>query len=170
MIHRCTLHAIAAVDGNNGIGHDNQLLFRDPMDMAWFYNITLGHTVIMGRKTYESMGGPLPNRRNIVMSMDDEYFAPGAEMARGYNALHLRLLDVNNAYVIGGEQIYKLLLPCCDYIHLTTFHEVPECEPNRFFPTIDENVWKICSSVVGGTFGDGSVRLKFETFRRKDNG
>ena len=170
MMHKCTLHAIAAVDSGNGIGYDNRLLFKDPLDMAWFYNITLGHTVIMGRKTYESMGGPLPNRRNIVMSMNDEFDAPDAEVVHGCNGLHLRLTNVDNAYVIGGEQIYRLLLPCCDYIHLTTFHEIPELVPNRFFPAIDENVWKICSSVVGGTFRDGSVRLKFETFRRKDNG
>lgn len=161
------MHAIAAVSSDGGLGYQNKLLFRDSLDKTWFYNITLGHTVLMGRKTYESIGGPLPNRTNVVLSSQKIDVPPNVILLDDTKFLEF-YLDLKDTYVIGGGSVYEQLLPDCQYLHLTTFYEKPENEPDCYFPKIDENMWKITDSVVGGTFADGSVRLRFETFVRKD--
>src|SRR6185369_10604295 len=105
---------IAAVAKNRVIGRDNQLIWNIPEDMAHFKALTAGHTVIMGRKTWESLPPrfrPLPGRRNIVVSRQADYAAPGGEVAGSLeNALALAS-TADTAFVIGGEQIYALALP-----------------------------------------------------------
>ncbi|MCM1230248.1 MAG: dihydrofolate reductase [Ruminococcus flavefaciens] len=149
-----------------GLGANNQLLFRDPLDLMWFYNITVGHPIVMGRMTYESIGGPLPDRTNIVLSKtlpaDD-----GIQVVRSIpELLSLTRDKSDDVYVIGGASVYKTLLPYCAFLHLTTFYEVPAVQPDCFFPAVDDG-WRLMGSVVAGTFEDGSVRMRFESFKRR---
>jgi dihydrofolate reductase len=105
---------IAAVARNGVIGKDNQLLWRLPEDMRFFKSTTLGHPVIMGRKTWESLPAhfrPLPGRRNIVVTRDARFDAPGAEVALSLDDALQRLADAPCTFVIGGAQLYAQALP-----------------------------------------------------------
>lgn len=162
-----TFHAIACLGQNGAIGYHGKLLYRDPLDMMWFYNITIGHTVVMGRKTYDSLRGPLPYRKNIVLSrsmdytQDDIIISPSIE--------HLLTIAPDDTYVIGGAKVYEELLPYCQYLHLTHIVErsgvVPDAD--AYFPDIHDEDWRVCG-VSNVTAEDMPYSMKFETLRRKD--
>ncbi|MDO4810669.1 MAG: dihydrofolate reductase [Eubacteriales bacterium] len=129
------MNAIAAVAANGGIGKDNELLFRISADLKRFKALTSGHTVIMGRKTLQSLPGGrgLPNRRNIVITHDPDFTAERAEAVHSVEEA-LALAD-NDAFVIGGESIYRAMLPYCDKVYLTRVYADPEAD--AFFPALD---------------------------------
>ncbi|WP_299286567.1 dihydrofolate reductase [uncultured Mucilaginibacter sp.] len=130
---------VVAVAANNAIGKNNKLLWHLPADLKHFKQITTGHTVFMGRKTYQSIGKPLPNRRNIVISKIVKEIA-GCEVVPSMEEA-LLLADKNEeAMVIGGAEIYKLALPKANRIYLTKVHY--EFEADTFFPEIDPNQWQ----------------------------
>lgn len=113
---------IAAVARNGVIGKGNQLLWRLPEDMQFFKTTTFGHTVIMGRKTWDSLPPrfrPLPGRRNIVVTRNQHLDAPGAELAASLQAAVDRLADVPTAFVIGGAELYTQALPLAQQLWLT---------------------------------------------------
>lgn len=130
---------VVAVAANNAIGKNNQLLWHLPADLKHFKTLTTGHTVFMGRKTYESIGKPLPNRRNIVISKSIKEIA-GCEVAPSLE--EALLLPGKNAEVmiIGGAAIYNLALPKADRIYLTRVHQ--DFEADTFFPKIDLQTWQ----------------------------
>jgi len=133
---------IAALGKNNEIGKDNQLLCRLPSDLKHFKAITSGHTIIMGRKTFESLpNGPLPNRRNIVISRNKELVIEGAEV---YSSLDYALLKSDNeaeVFITGGAQVYSQALTVADKLYITRIHAAfPEAD--AFFPPIDREIWK----------------------------
>jgi dihydrofolate reductase len=140
---------IAAVAKNRVIGRDNQLIWNIPEDMAHFKALTAGHTVIMGRKTWESLPPrfrPLPGRRNIVVTRQSEYAAPGAEVADSLkNALNLAstVTDGNaeptTAFIIGGEQIYTQAMDLAQRLEITEVGLEPEGD--AWFPEISETNW-----------------------------
>lgn len=131
---------IAAVCLDNAIGQDGDLICHLRPDMRHFRNTTMGHPVIMGRKTWESLGGPLPGRRNIVISRQEDFVAPGAEVFR---TLHSALQTVDSsdeAFIIGGQQIYTLALPLANRLNITHINiEAPGAD--TFFPAIDTGRW-----------------------------
>ena len=130
---------VVAVAANNAIGKNNQLLWHMPADLKHFKQITTGHTVFMGRKTYQSIGKPLPNRRNIVISRVVKEIA-GCEVVLSMEQA-LLLADKNEeVMVIGGATIYNLALPMAKRIYLTRIHH--EFEADTFFPEIDPNQWQ----------------------------
>lgn len=130
---------IVAVSENNAIGKNNQLLWRLPADLKHFKNITSGNTVIMGRKTFDSISKPLPNRRNIVISRQQNLKIKGVELANSLEqALSLCKSDCS-IYIIGGAQIYLKALPFADKIYLTKVHQTFEAD--AYFPDIDERRW-----------------------------
>jgi dihydrofolate reductase len=133
---------IAVVGKNNEIGKGNELLCRLPADLKHFKEITAGHTVIMGRKTFESLPkGPLPNRRNIVISRNKDLKIEGAEVYSSLDYALIKLLDENEVFVIGGAQIYKQVLPIADKLYLTKIHAgFPEAD--AFFPEVAWTVWR----------------------------
>jgi dihydrofolate reductase len=133
---------IAVVGKNNEIGKGNELLCRLPADLKHFKEITAGHTVIMGRKTFESLPkGPLPNRRNIVISRNKDLKIEGAEVYSSLDYALIKLLDENEVFIIGGAQIYKQVLPIADKLYLTKIHAgFPEAD--AFFPEVVWNVWR----------------------------
>lgn len=126
---------IVAYDQNNIIGNQNQLPWHLPDDLKWFKEVTTGNTVLMGANTFESIGRPLPNRENIVLSRTKQEIE-GCKVfddllhAMLYGAIHNRDL-----YIIGGEEIYKEALPYVDKLYIT--HVDGEHEGDRFFPEIN---------------------------------
>lgn len=128
---------IAAIGKNRAIGKDNKLLWNIPEDMAHFKEKTTGHTVIMGDKTYQSIGRPLPNRKNIVLSLDEKFEALGCEVRHSLDEV---LSEYKNSdeevFVIGGGMIYKLSLPHADKLYLTIVEDSPEAD--TFFPDYSE--------------------------------
>lgn len=125
---------IAAVGKNRAIGKNNQLLWSIPEDMKHFREKTTGHTVIMGEKTFQSIGRPLPNRKNIVVTLDKSFKAEGCEVRYSLEEVLGEFKDKKEeVFVIGGGQIYKLSLPYADKLYLTVVDDFPE-DADTFFP------------------------------------
>ena len=158
------MKAILSADKNWGIGCQNKLLISIPSDMKFFRETTAGHTVIMGRKTLESLPGgqPLKNRRNIVLTRNTEYQVRGAEVVHSLEEL-LELLgeaEGEEAYVIGGGAVYEELLPYCDTVYVTKINFAYQAD--TFFPNLDERQdWKLAQESEEQTCFD----IEF-TFRR----
>lgn len=152
---------IAAVAKNRVIGKDNNLLWNIPEDMAHFKALTSGHTVIMGRKTWESLPPrfrPLPGRRNIVISRQKDYAAPGAEVADSLeNALKLAS-TATTIFIIGGEQIYTQAMAVADRLEITDVDLEPEGD--AWFPEIAAVDWEKTAKTEGNVFA-------FMTYRRR---
>lgn len=152
---------IAAVAKNRVIGKDNRMLWNIPEDMARFKALTAGHTVIMGRKTWESLPPrfrPLPGRRNIVITRQADYAAPGAELAGSLeNALKLAS-TATVAFIIGGEQIYRQAMAVADRLEITEVDQEPEGD--AWFPEIAAVDWKKKAKTGGNGFA-------FVTYRRQ---
>lgn len=133
---------IAAVARNRVIGRDNQLIWNIPEDMAHFKALTQGHTVLMGRKTWESLPPrfrPLPGRRNIVVSRQADYAAPGAELATSLEAGVALASGDEMVFVIGGAEIYRQAIAIADRLEITEVALSPEGD--SWFPEIAPAVW-----------------------------
>ena len=137
---------IAAVSENWGIGKDNRLLFSIPKDMQFFREKTIGKTVILGRKNLESFPGgkPLKNRTNVVLTRDKNFQRDGVITVNSIDEL-LKLDCVDeNAFVIGGESIYRGLLDYCDLCYITKVHETAKSD--KFMVNLDESEdWQLFS-------------------------
>ncbi|MGZ3754762.1 MAG: dihydrofolate reductase [Mucilaginibacter sp.] len=130
---------VVAIAENNAIGKDNKLLWYLPNDLKHFKTITTGHTVIMGRKTYESVGKPLPNRRNIIITRQN-ITIDGCEVVNSIEAALALCSLENEVFIVGGAEIYRQAMPLTNRIYLTIVHQ--EFEADTFFPTIVANEWK----------------------------
>lgn len=134
---------IVAVADNGAIGKDNRLMWRLSADLKRFKSITTGHTVVMGRNTYLSIGRPLPNRRNVVLSRTMKVdAAPGCEVIRSVD--ELETAGDEEVFVIGGAQVYREFFPKVDRLYVTHVHT--EKEGDVHFPTIDLRQWRVSSS------------------------
>lgn len=133
------LTLIVALDRNNGIGVNNALPWRLPEDLAFFKKTTSGHAIIMGRKTYDSIGRPLPNRRNIVVTRNPDWSAAGVERAASLDAA-VRLAGDGEVFVIGGAQIYADAIHVADRLIVTEIGAHYDCD--AFFPAIDPALWE----------------------------
>lgn len=139
---RPRLSAIVAMSENRVIGLNNKMPWHLPADLSHFKTITSGHPIIMGRKTFESIGRPLPNRTNIILSRDPSYAAPGCQVVNSLSAA-LDLAEGINAeevFVIGGADIYRQALPLVSRLHLSVVHA--EFEGNAFFPSFAKEEWR----------------------------
>lgn len=139
------MQAIVAVSQSWGIGKDGRLLFRLSADLRRFKALTIGRTVVMGRKTLQSLPGGkgLPNRRNLVLSRRMDYAPENAEAVASVEAL-LRTAG-EDAFVIGGQQVYEQLLPHCERVHVTKV--LADAPADAFFPNLDEDpAWRIASA------------------------
>ncbi len=126
---------IAALDRQRGIGKDNALLWHLPEDLQHFKRTTLGCPILMGRKTWDSIGRPLPGRRNVVITQNTQWAAVGAEVAHGLADALALVAEAPKVFVIGGGQIYREALPHADELCLTEVDAV--CEADTFFPDWD---------------------------------
>ncbi len=162
-----TISLIAAMAENRVIGRNNALPWRLPRDLRRFRKITQGHTVIMGRRTFESVeGGALPNRRNIVVTRDRSYKAPGAETA-GSLVAALEMAgerEGNEVFILGGAEIFKLALPRADRIYLTVVHAKPAGD--TFFPEFDPEDWSLVEDERHEADDRNAHAMSFRLYRR----
>lgn len=131
---------IVATDDRGGIGRAGALPWHLPEDLQRFKRITLGKPVVMGRRTWESIGRPLPGRHNIVISRQPGLAAPGATLVGSLDEALRAAGDVPEVCVIGGAEIYRLALPLAREIHLTRVHALLAAD--TFFPTLDPAEWE----------------------------
>jgi len=132
---------IAAMAENRVIGKDNQLIWHFPNDLKHFKTLTSGHHVIMGRKTFESVGRPLPNRTNIIITRQADYSAEGCLIAHSLEEAISMVENDEQPFIVGGAEIYKQALDFADCIELTIIHG--EYEGDSYFPEFDLNIWKL---------------------------
>jgi len=135
------INIVVAASENNVIGKDNQLLWNLPNDMKFFKNTTWAMPVIMGRKTFESMGKVLPGRTNIVITNRKDFEAPGAHVVNSLDAA-LAIASgtaAKEVFVIGGGEIYRQALPYCDRVYLTRVHTT--LDGDTFFPELPAQEW-----------------------------
>lgn len=137
---------ICAVAENNAIGFDNQLLYHLRADLQRFKALTTGHTIIMGRRTFESLPkGALPNRRNIVLTRQEGAAFPGAETFRSLQEALAACTADEEIFLIGGASVYAEGLPLADRLCLTHIHHTP-AEADAFFPPFEARDWTISFS------------------------
>ncbi len=139
------LSIIAALDEQGGIGFQNRIPWHLPGDLARFKMITMGHHLLLGRKTYQSIGKPLPGRKMVVLSRDPEYRLEGSLVASSLQEGLQMARDAgeNEVFLIGGGEIYKMALPIVDRMYLTVVHTTSQADV--FFPDYEPNDWlKIC--------------------------
>lgn len=139
------LTLIAAMDLNRVIGKDNDLIWHMPKDLKHFKELTSGHHVIMGRKTYESMGKPLPKRTNIIVTRDKGYKADGCIVVHSIEEALKKAEGDAQPFITGGAEIYKLALPYAQTIELTLIHH--HFEGDTFFPPFESDKWKLTARV-----------------------
>ena len=162
------LSIIVAVAENNVIGKDNKLIWHLPEDLKRFKKLTTGHTIIMGRKTFESLGRVLPNRKHVIlcndmeMNIEDE----NVEVLEDISMLKEYIDSEEEHFIIGGATIYKLLMPCASKIYLTLIHE--EFNGDVYFPKIEEKDWKVIDRQQGLKNEENPFEYEYITFERKN--
>lgn len=153
---------VVAMDAQRGIGVDNQLPWNLPEDLAHFKQVTLGHPIIMGRKTFDSIGRPLPKRRNIVVTRNADWRHAGVEVA-GSLADAIALAGTEPASIIGGAQIFHESMGIADRMIVTHIDGVYRCD--TFFPEIDPATWRETAREEHRS-ADG-VAFAFVTYERR---
>ena len=147
---------IVAAAENNAIGKDNELIWSLPNDLKRFKKLTSGHSIIMGRKTFDSFPGLLPNRKHIVISRNKNIsFSDEVAVVNNFEDAIRETGDDENPFIIGGGQIYKLAMDLVDKIELTRVHE--EFKADTFFPKIDEDKWEL----INEEFNEKDERHQF---------
>ncbi len=154
---------IAAVSENNVIGNGNALPWRIPEDLARFKALTLGNTLIMGRKTFESIGRPLPGRTTVVLTRRADFAAPGVLVAHDPKEA-LSLVQGENVFVAGGADVYRLFLPFASKLFLTRVHGVYDGDTH--FPPFEADEWSLASSEPCSR-GAATPSITFEVYARK---
>jgi dihydrofolate reductase len=158
---------IVAIAQDNGIGKNNQLLWHIPADMRRFKQITLGHTVIMGKNTFLSLpGGPLKNRRNIVISDNTADRFAGCEMVSSIQEALERCEPDQENFVIGGASIYRQFLPLADQLYLTRVNR--SFEADTYFPEISPDEWEVISQEHPEPDGKNDFSYTFINLKRKN--
>lgn len=162
------MNLIVAVDENWGIGNKNELLVRIPADMKFFRQETTGKVVVLGRKTLETFpqGLPLKNRTNIILSSNPSYQVKDAIVVHSAEELlvELKNYEEEDIYIIGGESVYKQMLPYCKVVHVTKIDHAYEADAH--FPNLDEDpAWEITADSDEQTYFD--ITYHFLKYERK---
>ncbi len=131
---------IAARARNGVIGRENKIPWKIPGEQAYFKRMTMGHPIVMGRKTWESIGRPLPGRRSIVITRNREYIAPGAEVVASLDEALALIGDMDEVFIIGGGELYAEAMPRADRILLTEIDA--DFEGDTFLPALDPARWR----------------------------
>ena len=155
-----------AADENNGIGKNNQLLCHLPADLKYFKTLTTHHAILMGRKTFESIGKPLPNRTNIIISRSDlniegtycfKSIDEGISFAKSQNETEL--------FIIGGDSIYQQSMDVLNTVYLTRIHH--SFEADAFFPDLQEEYWQLNQNEFHAADEKNKFDFSFQTYNRK---
>ena len=158
---------VVAKAKNNIIGKDNKLVWNLPKDLKHFRKLTEGHTIIMGRKTFESLGGILPNRKHIIFSQNPDFKIENENVQVVHSLLQIQDLieGKEEAFVIGGAMIYNFLMPYVKKMYVTEIEK--DFEGDAFFPVIDTNIWKETSREKGLKDEQNNLDYYFITYERK---
>lgn len=158
-----SIKIIAAVGKNNELGKNGDLIWHFKEDMQFFKKTTTGSTVIMGRKTFESLPKALPNRRNVVISSNKNYKADGAEVVDSVQSA-LNVTDKDSVFIIGGASVYKTFLPYADVIYLTEIEaECPDAD--TYFPEFDKSNY---SREVLSTTSENGIDFSFVKYTKNN--
>ena len=155
---------IVAASENNVIGQDGQLPWYLSADLKRFRKLTTGHHIIMGRKTFESIGRLLPDRTTIIVTRNPDYFFEGANVADSLDSAIAVAADDQQPFVVGGAAIYQLALEFVDTIYLTRVHT--EIDGDVFFPDLDWSKWRLTDSERYSADRKNDFDFSFETFVR----
>jgi dihydrofolate reductase len=155
---------IAALAANRVIGRNNALPWRLPADLKRFKALTMGHPVVMGRKTYESIGGPLPGRRNLVITRNRSYSAAGCELVHSLDEAIAACHDAGEIFIIGGAQLYRESLP---HAHCLEFTEIQaDFEGDAVFPAYSPAQWRETAREIHGNEPGSPFRYDFVRYER----
>ncbi|WP_144461083.1 dihydrofolate reductase [Siminovitchia fortis] len=154
-----------AQDENGLIGNNNELPWRLPADLKYFKKTTMGHPIVMGRKTYESIGRPLPERTNIILTRDEEYRAEGCLVFHSKEKL-LEWIEENGSevFITGGSEIFKLFLDVADRLYVTKIRAA--FEGDTYFPKMDWEKWRLISAVKGPKDDKNPYDYEFQIYER----
>lgn len=155
---------IVAMGDNGAIGKDNALLWHLPDDFKRFKSITMGKPILMGRKTYESIGKPLPGRENIVVTRDKAFFAKGLTIVNSIDAALLAAEKYDEVMVIGGASFYEQMLPMADRLYITKVHH--QFDADAFFPEIDIESWQVVAQVEHGVDDKHAFSFSFIIYQK----
>ena len=160
------LSIIVAKAKNNIIGKDNNLIWHLPEDLKRFKELTAGHTIIMGRKTFESLGRVLPDRKHIVFTQNRDYRVDNENVEIVHSLLQIQqyIESEKEAFVIGGAMIYNLLMPYVSKLYVTQINE--EFEGDVFFPRIDSNKWEVVDTQKDLQDEESKLNYEYITYKR----
>jgi dihydrofolate reductase len=159
---------IAAAAENDALGKDNQMIWHLPDDFKRFKQLTTGHHIIMGRKTFESLPGILPNRKHVIITRQKDYEVEGCIIVNSLDAALLACQGDNEVFIIGGGEIFTQSMEIADKIELTrVYANSPEAD--AFFPEIDPALWKLIEEVFHPKDEKHKFDMAFQTFVRRQN-
>jgi dihydrofolate reductase len=160
------IHAIVAVDENWAIGRQGDLLCHLPADMRHFKQVTMGYSIVMGRKTFESFPRrPLPGRQNIVITRNAGWQYPGVTVVHSMEEA-IAAAETDTVYIIGGAQVYELALPLVEVLHLTVIH-ARWASADAFFPALDMSEWQEVSREHHQSDHRNAYEFDFVTLKRR---
>ena len=161
------LSIIVAKAKNNTIGKDNKLLWNISDDLKRFKELTTNHNIIMGRKTFESLGGILPNRKHIIFSQNPDFKIENENVEIVHSMLQIQqyIEDEEENFVIGGAMIYNLLMPYVTKMYVTEIEK--DFEGDTFFPKINSEVWEEISREKGPEDSENKFEYEYVTYKRK---
>ena len=161
-----SIQAIVAIDENGAIGRQGDLLCHLPADMKHFKEVTMGHSIVMGRKTFESFPRrPLPGRQNIVITRNADWLHEGVTVAHDLDEA-IATAETDTVFIIGGAQIYELAMPRVEVLHLTLIH-ARWASADVFFPAIDLNEWQEVSREHHKSDHRNAYEFDFITLKRR---
>ena len=162
-----SIQAIVAIDGNGAIGRQGDLLCHLPADMKHFKEVTMGHSIVMGRKTFESFPRrPLPGRQNIVITRNADWQYPGVTVAHSLEKA-IAAAQTDTVFIIGGAQVYEQALPLVDVLHLTQIH-ARWASADVFFPALDPDEWQEVNREHHQSDHRNAYEFDFVTLKRRD--
>lgn len=155
-----------AMDENRVIGKNNQLPWHLPEDLKYFKRVTMGCPIVMGRKTFDSIGRVLPGRENVIMTRDVHYVQDGCKILHSVDELKQYSKDKDEVFVIGGAEIFKETLTIADQLYITAIHH--EFPGDTFFPAFPMDEWELVSSETGVKNEQNPYDYEFLVYRRKN--
>ncbi|MDF1828944.1 MAG: dihydrofolate reductase [Cycloclasticus pugetii] len=155
---------IVAMAENRAIGKNNELLWHLPKDFQHFKSVTMGKPILMGRKTFESIGKALPGRKNIVITRDNNFTAEGIVIVHSITAALEATEEFDDVMVIGGASFYEQMLPVTETLYLTVVHQ--DFEADAFFPEIKTEEWEVVEQVKHEADEKHAYPYSFITYRR----
>jgi len=161
---RARVSIVAALAHNRAIGRNNSMPWRLPEDLKRFKRLTMGHAVIMGRKTFESIGSALPGRSNIVITRSRDWTPSGCVVAHSLEAAFAACGESREAFVIGGAQIYALALPYAQHLYMTEIEH--DFQGDTFFPEFDRSHWRELSRERRVSGGADTFDYSFVEYER----